>query len=822
MNKIKPLFTILIICFKGFTQTSEQNTPAENAYFNAFFLPQEQASNLQSALDTHGAVRLGDGDYSAAGDIIMTSNQSFYGNLNQRGTYTGGNITIRKGSTNVHLENYDGLIENTINKIIFESGDPITNSTFSSIYYSELVLNNGALENNLFTDISRVTTSFNCSESGYFRNNIFIKIFQQSSDDQVTMIGNDDTPSYGNLELSRNILTNRRNSTFYENLENHKLVGYDAELWGNLTGTEANAAFYFRDIDNLKMYNGSGYSNSGAAEYDIEADKLIMLRKNIFSESQPTIRANTNFLGMWIEGDAPIKENNVWDFTAHSSSNNITSLNDNDLSSTLTGEDATKLRDLILDTEYRPIPKPTFETLPNPTGGNWATERLDKPDESTAIQALIDANGIAELEDRTYYIGSPIYLENKEGIVGKGTGKTAIVGLTDDFPLIYCRDDITENSDPDNIFVGQLTNVSYKIAHMTLQGGSDGIYVQPIGNETTVLQITNTAWRHLIFRNQTNGIHLDSFYGFDNNFLYNLNFVDCNKGFYQNAQPRPGGTSGEWSTMTYIDKTVFYQCQFINCNIGVDMQAQRPNNLDAWIDCNFDGNEVAMHTRNSNALYCANSIFTNTYGEYIQTGGAPMSYYSCDFSNNTTSTLFFNHTIYAEGCNFNDAMPFDVDRNNGQYYLSNNKIDNTIDISNINRGFLINNEFTTDSSLNKLMIEVVDGNPLIILDEPSNPYPQLLVTQDNSNTLSITNTNSTNNNILVYPNPSSDIITINSEEGLTPSLYSLYDIQGKMIETHTINSNSTVLNLEKYTSGIYILKITQNNQKIESFKIIKK
>lgn len=702
------------------------NTILENVYFDAHFLPQTEAANLQEALNAYGAVRLGEGDYTAAGDIVMTSNQQLYGLLDQSGTSIGGNITIKNGSRNVHIENYDG--ENRYD-IIFESGDPITECTLSSIYYSELVLNNASIEDNLFKDISRVTTSFDCSESGYFRNNVFIKIFQQSYDDQVTMIGNDVTPSYGNIELSRNILTNRYNSTYYENLDNHKLIGSDAELWANSGGASSESAFYFRDIGNLKMYNSNGYSASGASEYDIEADQLIIQRKNLGSEASPIIRANTDYLGIWIGGDEPIKETGVWDFTAHSSNSDVTELNDTDLSSMLTGSDASTLEDLILDLEYTPIPKPIFEELPNPTGDNWAIERIGQLDETATIQALINANGVAELEDRIYYIGSSLFLQKDQGIVGKGTGKTAIVGLTDDFPLIYCQDDVSSGADPNNIFAGQLTNISYKVAHMTLQGGSDGIYIQPIGNETTVIQITNTAWRHLIFRNQENGVHLDSFYGFDNNFLSNLSFVNCNIGFYQESQPRPQGMTGEWSTMMYVDKTMFYHCRFINCGIGLDMRPIRGNNLNSWVDCLFDGNEIAMYTGSSNALYCANSIFTNTHGDFVQSGGAPMSYYSCDFNNNTCNTLFYNHTIYAEGCNFNDYMPFDVVRTNGRYYLSNNKISNAFSLSNMSQGFLINNTFFNNSDLNKLMIEVINGNPLVILDQPSDPYPQLLVKQ---------------------------------------------------------------------------------------------
>ena len=705
-----------------------ENTLNEIAYFDTYLLPQTEAANLQEALDTHGAVRLGEGDYSAAGGVTMSSNQRLYGTVGQRGTFLGGHVTIKAGASNVHLENFDG---NNIYDVIFESGAPISDSTFHSIFYSELVLDNGMLENNHFINISRVKTSFNCSTSGYFRNNIFIKIFHHAADDQVTMIGNDVTPSYGNLELSRNILTNRANSTHYENLDNHKLVGFDAETWANREGADANAAFYFRDTGNLKMFTGNGYSASGSPEFDVEADEFIFIGKRLRSVTSPILRANTNYMGVYQFGAAPIKEDNVWEFSAHNDSGSETELNDTDIAGALTGADAERLKNLILDTEYTPLPKPNFARLPDPTGENWATDRIGQVDESSAIQALIDQNGIAELEDRIYYIAEPLYLEKGEGIVGKGTGQTAIVGLTDDFPLIHCQDDVSINTFPGNIYAGQVTNVSYKIAQLTLQGGSDGIYVQPIGNENTVLQITNTAWRNLIFRNQTHGIHLDSFFGFDNNFLQNLNFVECEIGFYQNAQPRPEEqASGEWATMMYIDKTVFYQCQFIDCGVGLDMRPFRGNNLDAWVDCLFDGNGIAMRNRNSNSLYCSNSVFRNTHGSFVQGGGVPMSYFSCDFENNTTPILFDNFTVLAEGSNFNDTMLFNAFRRTRQYYLWNNIIHNIISLDNINKGFFINNNVVNNSDLSKLMVEVVDHNSLTILDEPSTPYPQLLVTQE--------------------------------------------------------------------------------------------
>jgi hypothetical protein len=34
---------------------------------------------------------------------------------------------------------------------------------------------------------------------------------------------------------------------------------------------------------------------------------------------------------------------------------------------------------------------------------------------------------------------------------------------------------------------------------------------------------------------------------------------------------------------------MFYQSQFINCNTPFSMIATRANNLNAWVDCKFDG-----------------------------------------------------------------------------------------------------------------------------------------------------------------------------------------------------------------------------------------
>ena len=74
-----------------------------------------------------------------------------------------------------------------------------------------------------------------------------------------------------------------------------------------------------------------------------------------------------------------------------------------------------------------------------------------------------------------------------------------------------------------------------------------------------------------------------------------------------------------------------------------------------------------------------------------------------------------------------------------------------------------------------------------------------------------------------YPNPTSDYVVLAiSDDSLTDLSYALYDIQGKPIAKSTISSKDTQIDMLSLSAGTYLLNINQNNQKLKSFKIIKK
>lgn len=70
----------------------------------------------------------------------------------------------------------------------------------------------------------------------------------------------------------------------------------------------------------------------------------------------------------------------------------------------------------------------------------------------------------------------------------------------------------------------------------------------------------------------------------------------------------------------------------------------------------------------------------------------------------------------------------------------------------------------------------------------------------------------------VYPNPSSDVFSINSD---THGTIVVYDLIGKIIKSETIDLGITKLDLSNYPSGIYLMKVTNDSNQIKTMKLIK-
>lgn len=75
--------------------------------------------------------------------------------------------------------------------------------------------------------------------------------------------------------------------------------------------------------------------------------------------------------------------------------------------------------------------------------------------------------------------------------------------------------------------------------------------------------------------------------------------------------------------------------------------------------------------------------------------------------------------------------------------------------------------------------------------------------------------------VTIFPNPSSDQITLNVEEyeGLT---FNLYNIQGVVLEKSLLTNNKTTIELSNFPKGIYLLALTkEDNQILKTYRLIK-
>jgi hypothetical protein len=76
--------------------------------------------------------------------------------------------------------------------------------------------------------------------------------------------------------------------------------------------------------------------------------------------------------------------------------------------------------------------------------------------------------------------------------------------------------------------------------------------------------------------------------------------------------------------------------------------------------------------------------------------------------------------------------------------------------------------------------------------------------------------------IMVYPNPTTDFITLKIENYELRNLrYQLYDINARLLQDNKIVSNKTSIVMQNLKPSMYFLKVTDRNKVVKTFKIIK-
>jgi hypothetical protein len=75
---------------------------------------------------------------------------------------------------------------------------------------------------------------------------------------------------------------------------------------------------------------------------------------------------------------------------------------------------------------------------------------------------------------------------------------------------------------------------------------------------------------------------------------------------------------------------------------------------------------------------------------------------------------------------------------------------------------------------------------------------------------------------LVYPNPTNNFLKLKVENYNSHNLsYTLSELSGKIIETKKMESSESSIIMEHLANGVYFLKVTEYDNELKTFKIIK-
>ncbi|MBL7837846.1 MAG: PKD domain-containing protein, partial [Bacteroidetes bacterium] len=80
-------------------------------------------------------------------------------------------------------------------------------------------------------------------------------------------------------------------------------------------------------------------------------------------------------------------------------------------------------------------------------------------------------------------------------------------------------------------------------------------------------------------------------------------------------------------------------------------------------------------------------------------------------------------------------------------------------------------------------------------------------------TTDITDAESMNNAVQVYPNPNSGVFNVTLNAEISGSMtVNVYNVLGELVKTITVDGNSTSVDLTEFASGVYTVKVIADNQ----------
>ncbi len=684
---------------------------------DAYPLPVTRAGEIQSMLNQHRKVRLEPhGNYAAGGGpITLSSGQELYGISGSKI----GRVVVADGATGVVLQGVD------TDGISFLASEKVTRGNCFRRITGPVTIKDAKLEDNLFVDISNTQLNIDTRQRGYLRNNRFIRVMTHSSYPAIQMRGDAKRLSGANVFLWLNILTPLGDGVIVDGQDDVTFAGLDAESWNWSKQAKNPAMMTVTNTGTLRLMAASGGdAKSGIGHYlDAGADEAQIFGTKISRVGDPTVTLQSQvrryFLSNIQNLSISVLAHDSFSVKAFTDSEPEVLVRGVNLGQqNLAADDIAELQRMFVNHEL-PVSswsRPVLAPIPDPAGPDWKVGIDSRPDSSGYLQGLVDTQGIARVPAGIYYITKPIRLRSGQGIIGEGATRTAIIAKNPNIDMIVSDEHIKKTA-----------STAFTLADLTLQGGRNGIH-HDVAGAGAGAQFNLVYLSHVTFRDMSDsGIFIDGIYGWDNNFIDNVNFIRCAEaGVKQRVNPLY--ISGDAPGMSYMDKNVFYRCQFVESGRGIDLQARREDNLNAFIDCAFrDNTESAVSMKNNFSAVFANTDFINNGGSPVISSDKPTYFVNSYFRAGKNNVAMLPDESTCEGCVFEKggASAASIMADKTRVFLYNSKsID--VPLGKITAGVLMNTFLQEDRQLNEQALFVDNGNIHVMAYGLPKPVSQLL------------------------------------------------------------------------------------------------
>lgn len=595
---------------------------------DAYLVPMSRVAELPALLAQHGRIRLDPaGDYRKATGITLRSGQAIFGTANARI----GRVVVAPGTAGAILS---GVVPE---RLEFPPSRLATHDNCferfgaRGVAQEPLVLRNAVVENNLFLDYGQLVVD--TAGGGAVRNNRFIRTVVHGHSPALQLTGRD-AGSDRNVFLWTNLLSAVGDGIVVRRQAAVNFIGLDAEDWNSrgaattpamLTATATGALRAF-------MAQGGDTKNAPGAFMDLDAARVELTGLRLYRSGEPAIRLRDTVQAFTsiLASDSRLRD--------ESSANRLLAFPDWSERVALRG--ASPLRQQA-DAPVAAMPweTPVFGAIPDPAGADWRRDLATAPDMTAELQRMIDTQGIARLQPGVFHISAPLRLRRGQGIVGAGAGRTVIIAKSADLDMIVGADQLA-----------QPQPTSFVLVDLTLQGGRNGLRYDARGAGPGA-QYVYSLLSHVVFRDLAEaGILIDGIYGWDNNLLDEVTFYRAGAGIQQlpNAAYAGGNTPGA----NYLDKIVCYRCRFEQLQTGLDLDARRANNLNACINCRFDGNRrAAIRLKHNGSTLVVNSDFIGNGGNPVIQSDQPVGIVASRFVASGNGSLLDGDAL-CEACTF--------------------------------------------------------------------------------------------------------------------------------------------------------------------------